>query len=297
MSFVLGNAYKGKLFSLLTNQSPPPLPRNIQELTSSTYPVLTTSFATQWVGNELVNTSVLRDAILRDLMQGVPGKDYPIYYQDLNKTVQFVQQSLQSFIVGMISGSGSGSGSKYVLPASFALLNSESDLTQALQLMSRALRGAKIILQGGHLDSKLIIRTPWIAMRNFFQPLFSSALASLYESGIYEKWRLVIHISGTNEIYAEVLRLLARDREQREHINAKDTSTLEEISINPRRRNDGPRPLSLSSLHSIFRLALVGSIISVGIYICELFRKFLPLSISTVLQTLNLKQVCKPIFW
>jgi len=259
-AFLLGNAYKGTLFSFLTNHIPPVIPVTIQELTSSPYRLFTTSFVIEIVENDTKSTSVLTDAILRDLMTGVPGIDFPNHYHDLNRSVIFLCAPLPRLVAAVPSGSQVHSSAGLIaIPKSFAIINSETDLNHFISLIRRTIPN-KIIFTGGSIDTKFTTRVPWIVMRNFFKSIMSPLLAALYESGIYDKWSSCIQNAYNTLYYQEWMDL------------ARETSGQSQASKQSKIGNDadGPTALNFTALKNIFSLSLVCILTSAVVFTFEI---------------------------
>lgn len=74
---IISNSYKGKLVSFLTNKPNPMVPDRLEGLVKDNFQIVT--FTTIFTPNGTF--SVLKHDILKDLMNGKAGRDYPAYYR------------------------------------------------------------------------------------------------------------------------------------------------------------------------------------------------------------------------
>jgi len=129
--FLVGNAYKGVLFSLLTTLSVPVVPETLQEVVQSDYLVLTTSALLISKGDKTFKVSAAQmriDSILEEVNAGKLNISNSNMYQKLNKILAFLYPADASdMFVAMEADFELKSETKnYTIPKKIVILDTEN---------------------------------------------------------------------------------------------------------------------------------------------------------------------------
>lgn len=274
---VLGNGYKGTLYSFLTTESPPSWPKSLSQLVASKYCVLTTEEKRLYHWGKLrYISSYVRSEFLEPLMHGIPGVDFPDEYSKLNETLRFYirgETDITSKIIQQNPSLIKDPNCPYKVGkdkcTKFAILQSDPirDSISLLYLMKELVMSERVVLP------RFRTVTPPLISRNFFMEPFLNGVAALESSGILQA--LQNHMTK----WLICLRILSRTK------LAQDTSTetkipflrcLTQISgkvTNPNelREKYPPQAISIQQIVGAFYICmLVSTGLSLLIFIFEL---------------------------
>lgn len=190
-AYFLGNLYKGAMYSCLTSLILPTVPTNLQGLVlGSDIPIMTTSSHRQNGANGSRIVSTLHELVIPQLIN-VLDKNYSLYnvLQRIKNTSAFFRDLPRYEVARNVSEGqflNSSTGKSMMIPDNFAILDADADLiplTSAIRLFPKYLP-----IVNNEADSFYTVLTPWIIMRNFFDPIFIGGIARLVESGMYQRW-------------------------------------------------------------------------------------------------------------
>lgn len=182
--FVVSQAYKGKIFCFLARNGEPTFPQSLKELVKVKFPKFTISPTK--IGPKM--DSVFKNVVLNNMPNW-----YASEYSVLNKTVLWYSNNLLYFVDEVCAKSFYASGiTTNKTPVSVNLSESDiifvdyqKDVSSVGLLISSFLPENTVspeVMVPGYT-----LMTPWEVSRNSFYPVFVSALASYYESGLYQK--------------------------------------------------------------------------------------------------------------
>lgn len=194
-NFLLGQLYKGKMFSFLTRSPEPEFPTSFQSLAESGILIWTFSgFYKHEYLNEVMNA--------KDIT-------FPSYYNDFNHSLKYIPEwlnGLRRFAANLYLQTN-----KHILPngttidseeipesfASFDYLKHIYMHKQVLNLYSPEKWSSPVVPVFGFMSTM-----PWTLNKNYFYPLFRRGLSQIYEGGLYNRWdRYHDSINGLDNFY------------------------------------------------------------------------------------------------
>ena len=190
LTFLMGNAYKGVLFSLLTSVSIPVVPDDLQEVIQSRYLVITTSALKEFKENQRMVKSAAK-VYIRSIVEAVEeGKlniSYVNWYKELNASMVFMNPADASdlFVSLMTRSELQSEKGNFSIPQKVILINPEKEVQVFEELNTIFTRNVLVLGETLNLFST---RTQWVFRRNAFLRLVLPILVGLEESGIYAKW-------------------------------------------------------------------------------------------------------------
>lgn len=180
MIFIITHAYKGTIFSFLTKGIDPMFPNSLNELVSSSYEKFTLTGASQG----LKRFSLFKHQVLAYIPDWY-GKNYV----ELNHTLNWYNETIEKLVDEVFTHNYNAS---YVPNRKLRLGRTDLvflDYAQKLNTIGNLLRHfipENVVSKPVRVPGYQLV-TPWEVSLNAFYPVFVSALASYYESGIYNK--------------------------------------------------------------------------------------------------------------
>jgi len=197
LAFLVGNAYKGVLFSLLTSLSIPMVPDTLQEAVQSHYSLVTTESILVTQERKQVRTSAAKlyiQSIVEEVESGKLNISHIDWYKKLNTTMVFMNPADASdLFVSQVTRIELRSETKnFSIPEKVIIINPEKDVRLFEELNTIFTRNVLVM---GETLGLFSTRYHWVIRRNAFLRLILPVLSGLEESGIYRKW----------DYYSEVL--------------------------------------------------------------------------------------------
>jgi len=167
LTFLIANAYKGVLFTILTTPSFHLIPKTTQAVLQSNYTVRTTNVG---IHMERIVTTIKGER----------------KYQKPSKRIEQIGYEILNLFVALETGNELvGWFSNYTIPEKLMILELEEDIRKLNELHS-LFSGNNFVL--GKTLNVLSKRNQWIIRRNGFLLSFLPIISSLMESGIYSRW-------------------------------------------------------------------------------------------------------------
>lgn len=180
---IMSNAYKGNLFSFLTNRPAPVVPTSLEALVQENIQIVTLTIIFAPNGN----FSVLKHDILADLMRGVAGVHYPAYYVKLNRSVLFTDVKNNSLMLRRIVDKEKVAFD--IKTESFAPQFVLLSPVEGMNNWAFYLRTfTNLVVLDGKEISAFSSREVWLVERNYWANYFSTGIGRLVAGGIYGKW-------------------------------------------------------------------------------------------------------------
>lgn len=174
-------AYKGKIFSFLTKTFDPIWPDTVKELVDEASKLDIFTFAWAVTGNtvfSILKRDIIREGAYVNEIQKI-NNDITFYYSSWEYLVAQVyskMHKLQFDSVAQLPVNVSVPSTNFVIIDNIPTID---PLSLVLKTLTPSNAVSKPILVPGYTTI-----TPWWVSRNFIYPIFVSALAKLYESGI-----------------------------------------------------------------------------------------------------------------
>ena len=176
--FLVGNAYKGVLFTLLTTVSFPAVPKTLEQVVRSDFSVVSTHKLKLANGSIVCNPKFQINALVENMDEGKLNISNLDLYIMLNESIVFLsdhQLQLKIFVaiekIGMVRGLN---GKYTVSPKNLIILDPEIKMEGVKELYSLLTNNKKLIL-GQKLDL-LPGRLQWLFRRNALVRLASPIL-------------------------------------------------------------------------------------------------------------------------
>lgn len=191
LAFLVGNAYKGVLFSFLTTLSVPVVPKTLQEVVQSDYLVLTTKtivVANEFERDEISGAKLFIDLIMKEAKAGKLKIRNSNLYQQLNDTLIYLK-SVEAFDLFIAMETGvelKGEIKSYKIPKKIIIFDSGSIVKLFGEL--NTIFTNNLLIFGETLDL-FSVRNQWVVRRNALYRLILPFAAGLDESGIFSRWR------------------------------------------------------------------------------------------------------------
>ena len=191
LTFLVGNAYKGVLFSLLTLSNLPPVAESLTALVSSGIYIGTMrKFSKYTTDSKGIETRVFIPTVhyhvgnLVKTSMEVPDLES---YLRLNSSLNsFVTDVSHRFVAKATHSEIEGFGKNHTLPEEFALVDTETLLNQFTELNNMLSQNFVVIL--GPTLNLFAVRYQWIIQRNSMLRLMLPFLYGIEESGIFSRW-------------------------------------------------------------------------------------------------------------
>lgn len=275
---VIVNGYKGFIYAFIISGSSPIWPVNLRELVSDDdYCIFETDWTVQSyaLSDVFIGRSSQARGLLKPLMIGVPGVNYPAEYFKLNAsliTVAYTEREAVSTVIQQ-NPSVRDTFAKFEIDGEkclkFAFLHDNQErvsipLLYYLEdlLMSDALTIPKLVIYGMILVD-----------RNFFTEPFSRGVVSLEQAGILEALgNRNSKMATCREVkkHGECLKTRG-DARAMKHVNLRCQTQVTGSSINPNELREVARPVAmrLNQFHAVNYFCLVGTTIAFLVYIFE----------------------------
>ena len=187
--FLVGNAYKGVLFTILTTLSFPAVPKTLQEVTESDSFVISTAIVSQnGIGSE---AKYEIGNIVEEASQGRLNISNVDLYKKLNNLIVFLGNDvdISSLFVAMEKGDKlKGQDGNYTaIPKNLIIFDRDVTIDLFKELNSLFTTNTMLVL--GQKIDLIWLRAQWLFRRNAIARLASPILINLVESGIYERWQ------------------------------------------------------------------------------------------------------------
>lgn len=205
---VSSQAYKGKLFSFLTETPQPAIPSNLEELVNSGL-FLTTFTSTQSLTDGARSTrtgnnkspikSFLQSSTLTDIFE---ERDYPSYYIDLNYSLHFTPTrfgdlyGMFNFVTNLYLYynpfllSKNSTFKISTIPEDFSILDSSKTINMIKYLLDIHVSHDKWISSAVNIED-FIQRWPWTVDKNHFYPVLLKYLGWFSQNGLYSRWERI----------------------------------------------------------------------------------------------------------
>jgi len=197
LTFLVANAYKGVLFTILTTPSFQIVPQTVQEILQSNYSVWT------------FNAELHRFSKRFDMDRIITIKDDQKYekYQKLNTKIELIKSTplnvninSKLFVAMETRVELEGLSSNYTIPEKLMILDLEEKVELLKEFHSFFSHNDFAL---GETFNFVTARNQWIIRRNEFLSSFLPILSALMESGIYGRWE---HYNWLQFTYLEILR-------------------------------------------------------------------------------------------
>jgi len=176
LTFLVANAYKGVLFTILTTQSFQVVPRTIQEVIESNCSV--------WTTNPDLHRFSKRFYISRNIT--TRDNEELKQYQKLNQKIELIESLYSNLFVAMETGFELKARYRnHSVPGKVMILNPEEDVRLVKEFYSLFSPNEFVL---GETVNFLTARHQWIIRRNQFLSSILPILSALMESGIYSRW-------------------------------------------------------------------------------------------------------------
>ncbi|CAL8143066.1 unnamed protein product [Orchesella dallaii] len=195
-AMILGNLYKGALFSLLAKQSKFYVPDSLELLAESKLPIVTFTFLRDWQEGKIVSFSALR-YLLKSMSESMNNygigssssiKNNKTYQDTMYKLVNptFDNIAFFSSLVFNNEKLNAEYNLSYRYPSHFSMMDTSSriSLFKALNVLAGRWTSDNMRLP------KIKTVGMWLIARFSFSQLFTSAFQNLYESGLYRRWEI-----------------------------------------------------------------------------------------------------------
>ncbi|CAL8122854.1 unnamed protein product [Orchesella dallaii] len=188
---IINQAYRGIMFSFLTLSPDPKFPDTLKALAESDLKIIT--FSVTIHNNQL--RAIVSVNLEEVMVPGqVPGVDYPIYYEDFNKSIEFFSHNLQGicdfsakvFLENNLELAPNHTVDWDPFPKNFGVF----ELVKHVDMQKHILQlymPSKWVSSAIHVPN-FMTRMPWTVTRNYFYPAFRRGLSFIYESGLYNRW-------------------------------------------------------------------------------------------------------------
>ena len=188
--FILGNAYKGVIFTILTTLSFPVVPKTLGEVVDSDFFKFSISSCRTPEGTW---TSMAKYDIDK-FLEGEQGR-LSISNMDLFKSLKRVHSVFRqkndppSIFLSMENGDELTrlAENSTVIPGSLIIFDVEHQVEPFKELITVITTNARMVL-GQKINLSRLVRL-WLLRRNAVARLTSPILISLVESGIYDRWK------------------------------------------------------------------------------------------------------------
>jgi len=225
-TFLVGNAYKGVLFSFLTTPSLPQVPRNLQELAESQYLIATISGQAEFTATGepegVQSTAKLHiEQIVSDVERGqLQIKDSEKDYEKLRNMMIFFNPSIDEsdLFTSIFMHVELSTGSKnYSVPKNLIFFDKDEQVKNFEELIS--IFSKNVLILGPTFDL-FATRDQWLFQRNVFLRLALPFMEGMEESGIFTRW----------EYYHEAMKDYANLKSTLLNLNSSIDSDLTKIS-------------------------------------------------------------------
>lgn len=276
MMIVFSTGYKGIIFSLLTTSSEVSWPASLRELASDSYYImLSNEMVFRSVNGTRFAVAMLPYFLTDDVMQGKPGKDYPMEYLILNhsRVHSFLNTTVQLMSETIWNNTRHKKRGRYLFgdasATQFAYLHKEPvEFTSLVTYFMPELEASKPVIIPG-----LERTTPWWISRNFLFQSFDFALAELEQAGFMlafqrhrERWSTCQSLADVERKLVKDYNFTARRQQSRGCLNkALAGASTGNLVIEP----DNVNPLSEEQLIGVFQLMGVAFAACLVIFLVE----------------------------
>lgn len=184
-SYILGNEYKGYMYSCMSTIPIPSVPQTITDLVlHSKIPYFTT---TQHYDYSKDTYSTLKEIVLTDYLREQKPTPLTRVIRKFRDNCLLLKGSPLNVIYNITKhlGVNTDTGARSLIPAKFAVISEEDDMNIFATLIKRAM---DIFIVPSKSLSQFNSPVPWYGKRNRFTQVFSMGLARLEQSGIYQRW-------------------------------------------------------------------------------------------------------------
>ena len=225
LSFLIGNAYKGVLFSFLTTPSVQKVPETLHEAVNSRMMIATLARIASINGAAYSLAKDRVDSILENIRAGaITGQDENTYQKFRDKML-FVQNSVVDMFIAIETGAEIYSEVKeesgnHTISRDLMIFDKEETVSLLSELTT--LFTNKILTPGRSLD--LFSNTElWILRRNAFLRLMIPIFSGLEQAGIYRRWKYFENILIINKILNDTRKKVLNEFEtSKTRFSAKD---------------------------------------------------------------------------
>jgi len=217
LTFLVGNAYKGVLFTLLTKPSVPVVLNTLQQVIDSNISVVSTHgiVADSFVRYPTFSAESEVQRILKTLPNQADAalvNNYTLNsYKKLKDRTNLALVNISNLFISMKTGNevqASHLRSKnHTISEKVMILNPEDDVKLLKQLYR--IFATNIVVLGDKL-SLLTEQKQLTVRRNSFLTSFLPILSGLIESGIYQRWEYFEKVLSTHQVYWATRRELAQ---------------------------------------------------------------------------------------
>ncbi len=190
-AFLLGQLYKGEMFSFLTKSPEPDYPTSLENLARSG--LLMYSFTGSGYNGKHIATFAL---YLQEVMSA-PNASYPEYYHKFRDSLIYMHEWLNGMRdltrnmylqenVHLIDKNKSDANFGDKVSKSFASFDYLKHMFMHKQLLKLYFPNkwtSPVVSVFGFMSTM-----PWTVDKNFFYPIFKRGLGQIYESGLYNRW-------------------------------------------------------------------------------------------------------------
>lgn len=256
--YILGNDYKGYMYSCMTTIPTPDVPETIADLVmNSNIPYFTST--KHYYNDDYYST--LKDLVLFDYLRGqrqtyltsvirkfrgncvlLKGSPFHVIYNVTNHLEVETDMGMR------------------LVPSKFALISREKDLTIFATLMEKVM---DIFVLPSKSMSQFNSPVPWFGKRDHFTQVFSEGLGLLEQAGIYQRW---VKNSKLIEVVDNLHQMDDKLNVSRENRDNHYAMVLYMTNFGQNKAKISSSPISLESLDQLLIGCSVVAVISVVVF-------------------------------
>ena len=208
LTFLVGNAYKGVLFTLLTTPSVPVVPQTLKQVVQSNYSAVTTE-TTMLYTLDLFLRNTEQDYTARYNISSAVN----LYRKLWDKTTLIFTLTSHLFVDMKTSGVIQGLVQNHSIPKEMIIVDPEKNMNFLKELNTVFTKNVVILGEKLNLLSE---RKQWCFRRNGFLTLILPILSGLTESGIYKRWEYFSQVMSTYMDLLEIKTKLSKGSKELE---------------------------------------------------------------------------------
>jgi len=208
LSFLLGNTYKGVMFSFLTTPSIQKVPETLNEVVDSNLLIATLTYISDNIDGKTVKSAIAKirvDSILENIKAGAIIQQNEDIYQKFKDSMLFVWKPVAHFFIAKETRAEMPSEKQGIIknrtvPENFIIFDQEIFVNLFSELIT--IFTDDIFILGQSLD--LFSQTEQLVLpRNAFLRLMSPIFSELEEAGIYRRWQYFEDILFVNKAMSD----------------------------------------------------------------------------------------------
>lgn len=191
----ISQAYKGILFSFLSNTPLPSIPKTLNSLVSSKETLFTQLSMTRMISvndstgaTKYIHMSILKDGILQDFLESLSTKQNNSIYSKFNQSLEWIGGSTGTAFPSIVTKNhvyNQQLNKTFIIPSKFFFID---------QLDHTSLFKTHLLFFTNKWASNVIplpifmSRTGWTIKENYLCKKIKEVMAQMCESGLYERW-------------------------------------------------------------------------------------------------------------